>query len=109
MTMLPTVSSLGTLRRMPPGAAERRWFAGFADPVFSPNSIEIASAIGNEAGSGRPAAPGVADVPVRLRGLTKVETIEKQTKRGPFGSAAAAGYPRGGQSDRRGPRRRSQP
>tara|TARA_B100000315_G_scaffold144613_1_gene133531 strand:- start:2360 stop:5695 length:3336 start_codon:yes stop_codon:yes gene_type:complete len=82
MTMLPTVSSLGTLRRMPPGAAERRWFAGFADPVFSPNSIEIASAIGNEAGSGRPAAPGVADVPVRLRGLTKVETIEKQTSAG---------------------------
>ena len=82
ITMLPTVSSLGTLRRMPPGAAERRWFAGFADPVFAPNSIEIASAITNDLGSADPTAPGVSDIPVRLRGLTKVETIENQTSMG---------------------------
>ena len=82
ITMLPTVSSLGTLRRMPPGAAERRSFAGFADPVFSPDSVEIASTITAEVGSGRSAAPDLADVPVRLRGLTKVETIEKQASAG---------------------------
>ena len=82
MTMLPTVSSLGTLRRMPPGAAERRWFAGFADPVFSRDSIEIASAITDDLGSTDPTALGVTDIPVRLRGLAKVETIEKQTSAG---------------------------
>ena len=82
ITMLPTVSSLGTLRRMPPGAAERRSFVGFADPVFSPDSIEIASTIVDEVGSGRSAVPGLADVPVRLRGLTKTEKIEKQASAG---------------------------
>ena len=35
VTVLPSVSSLRTLRSLPPGASERKAFAGFGDPLFS--------------------------------------------------------------------------
>ena len=35
VTMLPSVASLKTLRGLPPGAPERKSFAGFGDPLFS--------------------------------------------------------------------------
>jgi tetratricopeptide (TPR) repeat protein len=36
VTVLPSVTSLATLRAVPPGQATRRPFAGFGDPYFSP-------------------------------------------------------------------------
>jgi CHAT domain-containing protein len=35
VTMLPSVTALGTLRTMPPGDPSRRSFVGFGDPYFS--------------------------------------------------------------------------
>jgi CHAT domain-containing protein len=44
VTMLPSVTALGTLRTMPPGDASRRSFVGFGDPYFSREQAAAAQA-----------------------------------------------------------------
>lgn len=82
ITVLPSVASLGTLRRMPPGAPDRRAFAGFADPVFSPDQVQVVSVTDDDIGKSSYASLGLRGLPVRLRGLGKAEKIEKQTSAG---------------------------
>jgi CHAT domain-containing protein len=44
VTMLPSVTALGTLRTMPPGDPSRRSFVGFGDPYFSREQAAAARA-----------------------------------------------------------------
>ena len=44
VTMLPSVAALRTLRRLPPGPATRKLFAGFGDPYFSVTQAAQAAA-----------------------------------------------------------------
>jgi CHAT domain-containing protein len=44
VTMLPSVTALGTLRTMPPGDPSRRSFVGFGDPYFSREQAAAAQA-----------------------------------------------------------------
>lgn len=43
LTRLPSVSSLVTLRSLPPGNPERRTFAGFGDPYFNSRQMQQAA------------------------------------------------------------------
>jgi len=43
LTRLPSVSSLVTLRSLPPGNPERRTFAGFGDPYFNLRQMQAAT------------------------------------------------------------------
>ncbi len=43
VTQLPSVASLATLRRVPPGDAARKAFAGFGDPLFSTQQAQEAA------------------------------------------------------------------
>lgn len=43
LTRLPSVSSLVTLRSLPPGNPERRTFAGFGDPYFNAMQMQAAA------------------------------------------------------------------
>jgi CHAT domain-containing protein len=47
LTMLPSVSSLITLRTLPPGDPKRRAFAGFGDPLFSRDQLASSEAEGD--------------------------------------------------------------
>ena len=82
ITVLPSVASLGTLRRMPPGATDRRPFAGFADPVFSPDQAQAVALNHREIGKDSSPSLALRSLPIRLRGLKKAEKIEKQTSVG---------------------------
>jgi CHAT domain-containing protein len=44
VTILPSVSSLITLRSLPPGDPKRKAFAGFGDPIFSKEQLAILDA-----------------------------------------------------------------
>lgn len=55
VTQLPSVAALGTLRRLPAAAADRKPFVGFGDPWFSPEQAQqaqVASASGQIATRG---------------------------------------------------------
>lgn len=77
VTMLPSVASLKTLRRLPPGNAKRKAFAGFGDPFF--NAAQAADAA-------KPKAQQVAEMtsrgiktrglPLRLRAAPKTKGID---------------------------------
>lgn len=45
ITVLPSVTSLATLRALPPGDPSRRPFVGFGDPVFSKQQIRRADSL----------------------------------------------------------------
>lgn len=65
VTMLPSVTSLITLRALPAGDPNRRPFVGFGDPYFSPRQAQ--RAVAEEAAS-EPTLPlGVRGVPITLR------------------------------------------
>ena len=67
---------------MPPGATDRRPFAGFADPVFSPDQVQAVALNDDDIGMDGYASLGLRGLPIRLRGLKKAEKIEKQTSAG---------------------------
>ncbi|MGH6663077.1 MAG: CHAT domain-containing protein, partial [Rhodospirillales bacterium] len=71
VTMLPSVASLRTLRRLPPGDDRRLAFAGFGDPLFS----DAPSAIVQPT----PAAPAA----VTVRGLTTTRALPMRLRAAP--------------------------
>jgi len=42
ITMVPSASSLISLRTLPPGPSHRKAFAGFGDPIFNPEQMKLA-------------------------------------------------------------------
>ena len=72
VTVLPSVSALATLRRLPPGDPGRRPFIGFGDPFFS---REQAAEAAREAEPARLAALSAGDQPVALRASPKTERL----------------------------------
>jgi CHAT domain-containing protein len=71
---LPSVTSLASLRKLPPGNANRRSFIGFGDPLFSAEQarqagIQLASA---EA----PGSVKTRGVPLRLRNAPKTSGVD---------------------------------
>jgi CHAT domain-containing protein len=74
VTVLPSVTSLKTLRALPPGDPSRRAFAGFGDPWFSDAQAAAAPAQTAElAGRG---ALAVRGLPVRLRSLPEMDEFD---------------------------------
>lgn len=70
LAQLPSVTALASLRRVPPGAADRLPFAGFGDPYFSTEQAARAE---------RPlAAPKLAlrGVPLALRSVPTTQAID---------------------------------
>ncbi len=43
VTMVPSASSLISLRSLPAGPSHRKTFAGFGDPIFSPEQVKLAA------------------------------------------------------------------
>src|SRR5437016_11817423 len=72
VTVLPSVSALATLRRLPPGDPGRRPFIGFGDPFFSREQAADAT---REAEPARLAALSAGDQPVALRASPKTERL----------------------------------
>jgi CHAT domain-containing protein len=78
VTMLPSVSSLTTLRALPPGNADRRAFVGFGDPWFSENqAAEAATEKATEiAAISSRGVMAVRGLPVTLRSLPKMDGFD---------------------------------
>ena len=83
VTMLPSVSSLGTLRTIPPGDPSRRSFVGFGDPYFSreqaaaaqEEATRVAAAEGPSRSQSRPAeltALTTRAIPIAFRSSPQV-------------------------------------
>ena len=72
VTMLPSVASLATLRSLPPGAPDRKSFAGFGDPVFSAKQstqpVKVAALTSR--------GPRTRGLPVRLRAAPKTGALD---------------------------------
>lgn len=66
ITVLPSVTSLATLRALPPGDPSRRPFVGFGDPIFSEQQVR-------RAGSLRPPSPSNDAEAVTLRASPQLE------------------------------------
>ena len=73
VTMLPSVASLTTLRGLPPGAPDRKAFAGFGDPLFSAEQaaqpVKVAAALTSRGLKTR-------GLPVRLRAMVKTAALD---------------------------------
>ena len=79
VTMLPSVSSLATLRGLPPGAADRKAFAGFGDPLFSTKQAALAAAPTKETAQvAALTSRGLKTrgLPVRLRAAPKTGALD---------------------------------
>ena len=70
ITMLPSVSSLITIRALPAGDPHRRAFVGFGDPVFSPE--ESVSATNSKTLQG-PVSLASRGSPIQVRGIRLTE------------------------------------
>ena len=72
VTMLPSVASLATLRGLPPGAPDRKAFAGFGDPLFSAEQaaqpVEVAALTSR--------GLRTRGLPVRLRAAPKTVAMD---------------------------------
>ncbi|MDP7220243.1 MAG: CHAT domain-containing protein, partial [Arenicellales bacterium] len=79
VTVLPSVGALRTLRAMPSGKGTRRNFAGFADPVFSPEQAQVVAALQVSTRTAGKNKIGVRGISVKLRGLVKVEKLDEMT------------------------------
>ena len=76
VTVLPSVSSLVALRRLPPAAAGRRNFAGFGDPVFSKSqAAPTAPAATRLASVGKNSLLAVRGLPVSLRAAPRLDGV----------------------------------
>ncbi len=79
VTMLPSVSSLATLRGLPPGAPDRKSFAGFGDPVFSAEQAAPTTSPAKEAAQvAALTSRGLRTrgLPVRLRAAPKTGVLD---------------------------------
>ncbi len=78
VTVLPSVSSLTTLRSLPAGNSARRAFAGFGDPWFSQTQASAASVEGAGEQSGVQVRGSVAvrGLPVRRRSLPQMDDFD---------------------------------
>jgi CHAT domain-containing protein len=78
VTMLPSISSLITLRSLPPGDPRRKAFAGFGDPIFSKD--QLASLGAEKSEKTIQLASRGARLQIRGVGTTEVGNIDnKQT------------------------------
>ena len=84
ITVVPSVASLVTLRRLPPGDPARRPFAGFGDPYFSPEQA-VAAAQERAQAAVKSRGINIRSLPLRLR-------ARPDTRR--FNSAEIARLPR---------------
>ena len=80
VTMLPSVGSLVTLRSLPPGSPDRRYFAGFGDPLFNvqqaaraDNSAKVTTQVSTVANRGELKTRGL---PVRLRAAPRTGELD---------------------------------
>ncbi len=77
ITLLPSVSTLMTLRSVPKGAKDRRPFIGFGNPVFKETRTKVAEAPTKAVGA--LAARGVLrtrGMPIRLRAAPKADEMK---------------------------------
>jgi len=76
VTVLPAVASLLGLRSLPPGAAGRRAFAGFGDPLFS--SSQAREALGKPIEVAALSSRGLRTrgLPIRLRAAPKTAKMD---------------------------------
>jgi len=70
ITMLPSVSSLITIRALPTGDPHRRAFVGFGDPVFNPEESVSSTNTKNLQG---PASLASRGSPIQVRGIRLTE------------------------------------
>ncbi len=80
VTVSPSVGALRTLRAMPSGKRTRRNFAGFSDPVFSPEQVQLAAALQASTGTASENNIGAQGVSVKLRGLIKADNLDEMTR-----------------------------
>ncbi|MBI2458580.1 MAG: CHAT domain-containing protein [candidate division NC10 bacterium] len=73
VTVLPSVSSLATLRALPPAPPGRRPFVGFGDPYFSQEQARRAA---RRSGTGEVAALRLRGVPIMLRASPKTQALD---------------------------------
>jgi CHAT domain-containing protein/ribosomal protein L17 len=71
VTLVPSVTSLAVLRRLPPPAAGRRSFAGFGDPFFNRKQAAVAPV--RTAALVSRGVMSTRGVPLRLRAAPKLE------------------------------------
>jgi CHAT domain-containing protein len=94
VTMLPSVTALGTLRTMPPGDPSRRAFVGFGDPYFSREQAAAAQAEATRAAAAESPSRGQSQpaevVALTTRGIPVVFRGSPQA----FDSAQLAKLPR---------------
>ncbi len=72
LTQLPSVSALGSLRRVPVGNPSRKAFAGFGDPLFGPDQVRATQA----AGQTQVAALTTRGLPLKRRNAPKTVGID---------------------------------
>ncbi|HET7877036.1 MAG TPA: CHAT domain-containing protein, partial [Methylomirabilota bacterium] len=68
ITVLPSVTSLATLRSLPPGEPSRRAFVGFGDPYFNAQQARRAAIRQEAPAPGATAQAGAAQAAVTIRG-----------------------------------------
>ena len=73
VTILPSVTSLATLRALPPGDPARRPFVGFGDPYFS---REQAARAARRSAAVEPAGLGIRGVPITLRSAPQTQQFD---------------------------------
>jgi len=73
VTVLPSVSSLATLRALPPAPPGRRPFVGFGDPYFSQEQARRAA---RRSDTGEVAALRLRGVPITLRASPKTQALD---------------------------------
>jgi CHAT domain-containing protein/tetratricopeptide (TPR) repeat protein len=76
LTVLPSVTSLPALRRMPPGAQTRRPFVGFGDPYFSPQQARQAAADELPPVAALDERLGLRAVPITVRNAPQIRSLD---------------------------------
>ena len=76
VTMLPSVASLATLRSLPPGAPDRKAFAGFGDPLFSAQQAVVLPEKETEVAALTSRGLKSRGLPVRLRAAPKTGALD---------------------------------
>ncbi len=76
VTMLPSVASLAMLRALPPGAAERKSFAGFGDPLFSAEQATSPAKEAAQVAALTSRGLKTRGLPVRLRAAPKTTDLD---------------------------------
>ena len=74
VTVMPSVASLRSLRKLPAGSPARRAFAGFADPVFGPDQVGETPAVQTAKIESR--GVRTRGLPVRLRAAPETAKLD---------------------------------